>query len=652
MTTPIRPTILNIDDQEPERYIKSRDLRAAGFDVIEAANGAEGLRLVEQHKPAAVLLDVQLPDINGYEVCRYIKQKWPEVMVLMTSATFTTADARVLGLDAGADSYLVQPSEPVELVAAVNAMLRIRRSEDALRTLNESLEGQVKERTYELSRAVNALKSSADRMRSLFQTTYIFQGYMAPDGTLLDTNRASLQGIQAQLADVIGIPFWDTPWFSGTPGMPDLVRQAVSRAAAGENVEEAVVLNLPTGERAFDMALRPVRNQNGQVVGIVPEATETTQRLKAEQALRQSQKMEAIGQLTGGLAHDFNNLLTAVLGNLDLIRSRSAEATVQRWADNAFKAAERGSKLTSQLLAFSRTQKLDTVAIDINGLVNGMHELLNQSLGGSVMIETVLTSLLPRAMGDLNQLELAILNLAINARDAMPDGGTVTIATAIAPNDANYILLSVADTGTGMAPEVIARAFDPFFTTKPTGRGTGLGLSQVYGVVRQVGGDVAIESKLGKGTKVTIRLPCAADDAPTERRVDATTAVSAASEKLLLVDDDHDVRDIVGRVLSELGYEVRQASNGEVALATLAEFTPDLLVVDFAMPGMNGAEVVTTARRHNPGLKILFLSGFADSEALETALGGAPLLRKPFRPLELAAAVRSALDAQALPARR
>ncbi|HEY1982657.1 MAG TPA: response regulator [Xanthobacteraceae bacterium] len=652
MTTPERPMILNVDDQEPERYIKSRDLRAAGFDVIEAGNGAEGLRLVEQHKPAAVLLDVQLPDIDGYEVCRYIKRKWPEVMVLMTSATFTTADARVLGLDAGADSYLVQPSEPVELVAAVNAMLRIRRSEDALRKLNDSLESQIKDRTHELSRAVNALKSSADRTRSLLQTTYIFQGYMAPDGTVLDANRASLQAIQGQLEDVVGLPYWETPWFSGTPGMPELVRQAVSRAAAGENVEEAVVLNLPTGERTFDMALRPVRNGNGEVVGIVPEATETTQRLKAEQALRQSQKMEAIGQLTGGLAHDFNNLLTAVLGNLDLIRSRSAEVTVQRWADNAFKAAERGSKLTSQLLAFSRTQKLDTVAIDINGLVNGMHELLNQSLGGSVTVETVLTASLPRALGDINQLELAILNLAINSRDAMPEGGTLVIATAIAPDDANYILLSVADTGTGMPPEVIARAFDPFFTTKPTGRGTGLGLSQVYGVVRQAGGDVAIESKPGKGTKVTIRLPRAADDAPTERRVDAETTAPAASAKLLLIDDDNDVRDIVGGVLSELGYEVRQASNGEVALATLAEFAPDLLVVDFAMPGMNGAEVVTMARRLNPKLKILFLSGFADSEALEVALGGAPLLRKPFRPLELAAAVRSALDAQPLPDRQ
>ena len=412
------------------------------------------------------------------------------------------------------------------------------------------------------------------------------------------------------------------------------------------------VVNLPTGERAFDMALRPVRNGRGKVIGIVPEAVETTQRLKAEQALRQSQKMEAIGQLTGGLAHDFNNLLTAVVGNLDLIRMRSAEPNVRRWADNAFKAAERGSKLTSQLLAFSRTQKLDTVPVDVNALVDGMRELLNQSLGASITIKTELAPGLPPATADVNQLELAILNLSINARDAMPDGGTLTITTAIAPDDPSSILLAVADTGCGMPPEVVARAFDPFFTTKPTGKGTGLGLSQVYGIVRQAGGDVAIESKVGKGTTVTLRLPRAAHGSLHENRADTAFAKSLTAEKLLLVDDDADVREIVGRVLLELGYDVRQVASGEAALATFDEFSPDLLVVDFAMPGMNGAEVVMAARQRNAGLKILFLSGFADSEVLETAVGATPLLRKPFRPSELAAAVRSALDSQGAPLRR
>jgi signal transduction histidine kinase/CheY-like chemotaxis protein len=526
----------------------------------------------------------------------------------------------------------------------VNAMLRIRRSEDALRTLNTSLDAQVKERTTELTRAMNALKASADRMRTLLQATYIFQGYMTPDGTLLDANRASLEGVHAKFEDVVGRPYWETPWFTATPGMQDKVQQAVTKAAAGEIVQQSVVLNLPDGERSFDMAFRPVKSDAGRVIGIVPEAVETTQRLKAEAALRQSLKMEAIGQLTGGLAHDFNNLLTAVVGNLDLIRRRSTEQNVRKWADNALKAAERGSKLTSQLLAFSRTQKLDTTAIDLNGLISGMKEILNQALGPEILFELELAPGLPAAVGDANQLELAILNLSLNARDAMPDGGILKIATAKVPTDSKSLSLSVTDTGTGMPADVVARAFDPFFTTKPTGKGTGLGLSQVYGIVRASGGDVSIESQVGHGTTITLSLPIASERITAEIHDDTAAARAKKDEKLLLVDDDADVRDIVSHVLAELGYQVREAGSGQEALAALTDFDPDLLVVDFAMPHMNGAEVVTAARSRNANLKILFLSGYADTSVLESAVGKAPLLHKPFRPAELAAAVRTTLD--------
>lgn len=644
MTKKASVTIVNVDDEDAQRYVKTRDLMTSGFDVIEAKTGAEGLRMVEQHQPPVVLLDVQLPDISGYDVCRYIKKKWPEVLVLMTSATFVTSTHRTIGLDAGADTYLVQPAEPLELAAAVNALLRIRHSEDELRRVNEALQGQVEVQTGELSRAIIALKGSAERMRTLLQTTYTFQGYLSTDGTLLDANRASLAAIEGGLSDVVGRPFWETPWFAATPGMADLVKQAVARASAGESVQHAIVLNLPAGQRSFDMALRPVRSDRGDVIGIVPEAIETTQRLKAEEALRQAQKMEAIGQLTGGLAHDFNNLLTAVVGNLDLIRTRSAEPNTRRWADNALQAAQRGTKLTSQLLAFSRTQKLDTVAVDVNALIEGMRSLLNQSLGANVTVEVELSPDLPPAIADVNQLELAILNLSINSRDAMPEGGMLKISTSLACDDPRHVVVAVTDTGCGMPAEVVARAFDPFFTTKPIGKGTGLGLSQVYGIVRQAGGEVLIDSKVGKGTTVSLRLPISARKSAREHHADTALVGSSAAEKLLLVDDDADVRDIVKRVLTELGYVVREAENGEAAAKVLAEFKPDLLIVDFAMPGLNGAEVVLAARQSNPGIRILFVSGFADSDVLDGAVGSAPLLRKPFRPNELAAAVRSAID--------
>jgi DNA-binding response OmpR family regulator len=521
--------VLNVDDQDVPRYVKTRDLREAGFTVIEANTGAEALRQIEQEQPPVVLLDVQLPDITGYEVCAFVKKKWPEVMVLMTSSTFTTTAHRIYGLDSGADSFLVQPSEPLELAAAINALIRIRQAEDSLRALNASLEQRVEDRVKDLEVANLRLKQ------------------------------------------------------------------------------------------------------------------EMEQRQRAEAALVQAQKMEAVGQLTGGLAHDFNNLLTAVVGNLDLIRSRSTDPRISRHADHAFKAAERGSKLTAQLLAFSRTQKLATSAVDVNALIEGMHDFLQQTLGPSIAIETNLTPALPAALADSNQLELAILNLSINARDAMAGGGTLVISTAFDPASDRRVLISVADSGTGMSPEIAARAFDPFFTTKPPGKGTGLGLSQVYGIVRQLGGDVAIDTAPGKGACIRISLLRAAT-APTAEIDSTTQSMQGHAETLLVVDDDPDVREMMVGFLSDLGYRVTQASDGPTAMTILGDFQPDLLILDFAMPGTNGAEIAAAARGTNRSLRILFVSGFADTDALEEAAGKIALLHKPFRPAELAAAVRKALD--------
>jgi DNA-binding response OmpR family regulator/two-component sensor histidine kinase len=520
--------ILNVDDQDAPRYVKTRDLRENGFTVVEARNGAEALRLIEAEKPPIVLLDVDLPDITGYDVCAFIKKKWPDVMVLMTSSTFTTSTHRTRGLDSGADSYLVQPAEPLELAAAVNALLRIRRAEDKMRGLNATLEQRVKDRVADL---------------------------------------------------------------------------------------EATNLKLKH---------------------------EIEQRQRAEAALVQSQKMEAIGQLTGGLAHDFNNLLTAVVGNLDLIRMRATDPRIARQAEHAFKAAERGSRLTAQLLAFSRTQQLATVPVDLNALIAGMGELLDQTLGAEITVKTDLSTGLPHALADANQLELAILNLSINARDAMPDGGTLTISTQPDPADREKVVLCVADTGTGMPPEVVTRAFDPFFTTKPPGKGTGLGLSQVYGIVRQLGGNVAIDTAPGKGTRISIALRIA--DALAEHDSTETTHIPSGSETVLIVDDDPDVRQIMSGVLSDVGYQVREAANGEAGLNIINDCRPDLLVLDYGMPGTNGAEVAAAARRQNDELKILFVSGYADTTAIEKAVGKATLLQKPFRPAEFAAAVRSLLD--------
>ncbi|HEY7639633.1 MAG TPA: response regulator [Steroidobacteraceae bacterium] len=376
------------------------------------------------------------------------------------------------------------------------------------------------------------------------------------------------------------------------------------------------------------------------------------ERRRAEEILRQSQKMEAIGQLTGGIAHDFNNLLTAVIGNLDMMRTRLAgNERLQRMADNALEAARKGAKLASQLLAFSRSQRLDVGSIDLAQLLNGMSGLLTQSVGQNVRVELRIDEDARYAISDANQLELALLNLAVNARDAMPDGGTLTIAARLIADRERglpHVELSVADTGSGMTEEVRLRATEPFYTTKPTGAGTGLGLSQVYGVVRESGGTLVIESEPESGTTVRLILP--AGTPPTVRTDDdaqrpptVPDARSREQTRVLVVDDDRLVRRLMSDGLKSLQYQVTTAENGEQALAAMEGTRFDLLLVDFAMPGMNGADVARAAQNRQPGLKVLMVSGYADSAAVEAALGNARLLRKPFDLAELGAAVAETL---------
>ncbi|WP_235031560.1 hybrid sensor histidine kinase/response regulator [Geminicoccus flavidas] len=374
---------------------------------------------------------------------------------------------------------------------------------------------------------------------------------------------------------------------------------------------------------------------------------------RAEEQLRQAQKMEAIGQLTGGIAHDFNNLLQAVYGNLDLIRRKPQDSTrVGRWAENGLQAAERGVKLTAQLLAFSRAQRLELRPVAISALLRGMEDMLTRTLGPMVRATFDLLEGEHGVFADPTQLEMAVLNLAINARDAMPEGGHLTIETRLhsvvhdlelAPG--GYLALRVIDDGIGMPPEVKARAFDPFFTTKDVGKGTGLGLSQVYGMVRQAGGATRIESTPGKGTAVTLLLRLAelasgAALSGEEGRADDTTAKAAT---VLVVDDDPDVRCFLANSLATLGYLVVEAKDGHTALQALDEANPDLMLVDFAMPGMNGAQVASIARTRRPDLPIVFASGYADTAEIDAVGMGTAVLRKPFRIEELEAAIVSAL---------
>jgi PAS domain S-box-containing protein len=387
---------------------------------------------------------------------------------------------------------------------------------------------------------------------------------------------------------------------------------------------------------------------------------EISERAQAEEALRHAQKMDAIGQLTGGIAHDFNNMLTGVLGALDLIQRRVAAGRVSeidRYIEAAMSSANRAASLTHRLLAFARRQSLNQRPVDVNHMVTSMEELLRRTMGESIELEVDLHTTSCMTNTDEHQLENALLNLVINARDAMPEGGRLLIQTelihipllqdALAPGE--YVRLRVQDTGLGMSSDVIARAFDPFFTTKPIGQGTGLGLSMVYGFINQTGGRVSITSEEGRGTRIDLLLPCHHDTAERPPAVERTTEPPCASqgERVLVVEDEPDVRLLVVDVLKELGYHVEVACDSHEALPILqGTALIDLLVTDVGLPGLNGRQLAEVARQHRPGLKVLFMTGYArEAEVRGDFLDdGMDLLIKPFSIDELAQRVRRLIE--------
>ncbi|MET0249865.1 MAG: ATP-binding protein [Sphingobium sp.] len=390
--------------------------------------------------------------------------------------------------------------------------------------------------------------------------------------------------------------------------------------------------------------------------------TEVQERERAEASLRQAQKMEAVGQLTGGIAHDFNNMLTGVIGGLDVMRRRIAAGRIDdldRFMDAATTSAQRAAALTARLLAFSRRQSLDSRPTDVNALILSLRDLLDRTVSEQIAVSIMTQETAPAALVDANQLENAVLNLAINARDAMPHGGTLTLATGAVTVDAaecvahpgivpgDYVVISVSDTGVGMDDALLEKVFDPFFTTKPIGQGTGLGLSMVYGFAKQSRGQVRITSHPGEGTCVSIYLPVAQDRVEAPKADAAQAVVRGSGQSVLLVEDDASVRMLVRDLLEELGYVAVEAADAQAAVdifATGAQF--DLMISDVGLPGMNGRQLAEIARRHLPALPVLFVTGYAENAAIRSGFLGTnmQMITKPFQIDSLAARIGEMLS--------
>ncbi|MDB5891335.1 MAG: domain S-box protein [Polaromonas sp.] len=526
--------------------------------------------------------------------------------------------------------------------------------EDLLRQINESLEDMVAQRTLE-----------RDRIWRVSREIFVVAGQ---DGRFISVNPAFERVLGWAFEEAVAMP----PLALVHRADAAISAREFARVLKGETVTglHCRMRHRDGGYRWLNWTVVP---EDALVYAVARDVTdEHTQAdtlAKAEEQLRQAQKMEAVGQLTGGIAHDFNNLLATIMSSLELLQRKAGAGALQdmdRYVAAARTSAQRAASLTQRLLAFSRRQALDPRAVDVNALVGGMQELMHRTLGENIRLHTVLAPDLPPAFTDANQLESALLNLAINARDAMPQGGVLTISTALEQlaaasrrqdgKPAEYVTISTSDTGMGMAPKVIAKAFDPFFTTKPIGQGTGLGLSMIYGFAKQSGGDVCIESRPGQGTCVKLYLPRpGADQGPRnmvpsrEPELPAPTPLGAG-ESILVVEDEAGVRMVVLEVLNELGYRTHEAVDATSALKLVESgIHLDLLVTDVGLPGTNGRQLAEMIRARRPGLQVLFITGYTGHAAIRADFldAGMDMLAKPFLIDDLALKIESMLKSRA-----
>ncbi|ACS40792.1 response regulator [Methylorubrum extorquens] len=618
-------TILAVDD-EPDILIALEDLFEDEYRVLTSAKPEEALDILRADPDIAVVVsDQRMPGMTGDALLAEARSFHEAQAILLTG--YADISAVIAALNRGGIiGYVAKPWDPTLLRATVrNAYERHRLGRD-LATERALLRGLLDHAEEAIS-----FKDASGRF------------------VRLNARKASLVGgtVEACLGRT-EVEIADTPQAHEAEAAD---RRAVAAGEAGSTVIARGALG---AERWSHVIRVPIRGGAGEVTHLATIERDVTEQKSLEARLRQSDKMQALGTLAGGIAHDFNNLLTAILGSLELVGPKIADQPrVKRLVDNATGAAQRGSALTKRLLSFSRSNDAHARPVDPNALIEGMSALFGSSLGGHVSVVRDLEPDMPFALVDPDQLELAVLNLCINARDAMPDGGTVTISTRRAEisddpdlKPGTYAVVSVADEGTGIPPEILERVCEPFFTTKAVGQGTGLGLAMVFGLAQQAGGRLRITSEVGQGTRIELALPRAESAAQGIEEPATPAVVTAASPaRILVVDDDEEVRHVTASFLSDFGYSETEAADGHTALDLMEKGERfDLVVADLAMPGMTGVELAAAIRERFSGVPVLLLTGHAEAVQIPEDL---PVMTKPFASAELAARVSQLLDTTA-----
>ncbi|MET0293767.1 MAG: response regulator, partial [Phenylobacterium sp.] len=649
--------ILVVDDDERNAFAAVQALAELGHELVVARSGAEALKRLLDEEFAVILLDLHMPGMDGFETAELIRsrRRTRSTPIVFLTAIFRDEAHVFQAYSAGAVDVVFKPVDPFILKSKVSVLVDLYLKTEAVKRDAAQRQRLLDEHARLLAakiEAERALRRSEAQQEAILKALPIVFHARSPAPPFAPSF------VSDTVEAITGFPasrFTEDPDFGSSRIHPeDLERvvQSVSGAQVSGSYSCEFRWQCADGSYRYLMdqgVLAPgEEGEERQIFGVILDSTE---RRLLEEQLAQASKMEAVGQLTGGVAHDFNNLLTVVLGNIDIMGRKSEDEDKRRRRLDAIRqAAERGRDLTRQLLAFARRQHLAPVTLDANQQIAGFAALLRQAVGEAVTIELALHDEPVCIHVDPTQLETALLNLAVNARDAMPEGGRLRIITRLAGSD--RVEIEVRDTGVGMTPEVLERVFEPFFTTKEVGKGSGLGLSQVYGFVNQSEGEVRIDSAPGRGSGFILALPLSRRPAQDRDPAARATEVEGGSERILVVEDDPSVLALTVEMLGGLGYRVLTASCADAALRILQDGEEvGLLFSDIVMPGgISGVSLAKSAQALRPDLKVLLTSGFVgDRRVLEEA--GFPVLDKPYELPVLASRLRALLDPPA-PRRR
>jgi len=652
-----RGQLLIIDSSATKRLQLQSLLMKEGYVVTAFASPEEGTAFADHTHVDCVVINLLDAKFDGVEACRLLARKrdeqadnddarQPFLVVGVGEGRSASEGLLKAAFDAGVDDVVSSASDTELLRLRLRALVRRQLMMDEAQRLDNER---------------RSARQALEQFRILVEGVTDYALYMLDPAGRVSTWNAGAERIKGYRAsEIIGKHFSSFYTPEDRERGEDVRALRMAREEGRYETEAQRVRKDGTRFWAH-VIIDPIFGDDGKLRGYakitrdITEMKAATEELQAARsALMHAQKMEAIGQLTGGIAHDFNNMLAGIIGALSIVKRRIESQRydeANKFIEAAQTSANRAASLTSRLLAFGRRQSLDIKAVDVNAVIASMEILLDRTMGENVTIETVFESTELWASTDVSQFESSVLNLAINARDAMPEGGSLRIETRAAPPNEDgepMISVTVRDSGTGIPPDVLANVFEPFFTTKPLGQGTGLGLSMVYGFVNQAGGSVQIDSEMGKGTAVTIVLPAGSPSQVEEQAPQVGSEVQGAGRTVLVVEDDPQVRMLILEVLRDLRYRAIEASTPEQALAALRNHEHvDLMVSDVGLPGMNGRQLAEIARRSRPDLKILFMTGYAAdatvrSEFLEE---GMEMLTKPFLLEGLTAKIREMIDA-------